>query len=87
MVDQCVNLICTNPRHSICIRRIQQLLLNIRHETDILKFEKDKDFLGKDINLAQSVKDLGDVCMYVTTHVDCDILTTYFYSLAGDDFD
>ena len=26
MVDQCVNLICTNPRHSICIRRIQQLL-------------------------------------------------------------
>ena len=26
MVDQCVNLICTNPRHSICIRRIQQPL-------------------------------------------------------------
>ena len=25
MVDQCVNLICTNPRHSICIRRIQQV--------------------------------------------------------------
>ena len=63
------------------------LLLNIRHETNILKFEKDKDFLGKDINLAQSVKDLGDVCMYVTTNVDCDILTAYFYSLAGDDFD
>ena len=63
------------------------LLLNIRHETNILKFEKDKDFLGKNINLAQSVKDLGDVCMYVTTHVDCDILTAYFYSLAGDDFD
>ena len=67
------------------------LLLNIRHETNILKFKKDKDFLGKDINPAQSVKDLGDVCMYVcmyvTAHVDCDILTAYFYSLAGDDFD
>ena len=66
------------------------LLLNIRHETYILKFKKDKDFLGKDINLAQSVKDLGDVCMYVcqiTAHVDCNILTAYFYSLAGDDFD
>ena len=64
------------------------LLLNIRHETYILKFKKDKDFLGKDINLAQSVKDLGDVCMYVCHYnVDCNILTAYFYSLAGDDFD
>ena len=29
MVDQCVNLIRTNPRHSICIRRIQHLVLFI----------------------------------------------------------
>ncbi|RMX44096.1 hypothetical protein pdam_00002465 [Pocillopora damicornis] len=35
-------------------------LQGIRHETNILKFKKDKDFLGKDINPAQSVKDFGD---------------------------
>ena len=31
MVDQCVNLICTNPRHNICIRRIQQRVIPTFH--------------------------------------------------------
>lgn len=51
------------------------LLLNIRHETNILKFKKDKDFLGKDINPAQSVKDFGDVCMYVCMSLHMWIVT------------
>ena len=47
MVDQCVNLICTNPRHSICIRRIQQLSTQemnfVRLSHDRVTYDVDRD--------------------------------------------